>query len=194
MIEMTFDDGRVRTVTPQYYTTAEPFGGCCMAEFDLRFDDLSEGLRLEVSHHGPSGPRSEGEFCLPPLRGDASLMLLDRDELDRVVAVRWEGRLAAARVGGELVVLTRVGALAETYAPACEGMPVLEAIGRLAGAMRSSAAWRACLPAGCDPAEADEALASAVGVTARLLALAEGAWAREAEEYDDEGGFDGRGE
>lgn len=184
MIEITFVDGRVRTITPQYYTSAEPFGDCCMAEFDIRLDDLSEGLRLEVSHHGDSsGRRDDGAFDLPVLCRDVSLLLVEREELCSVARICWEGRTVAARVGGELVSMSRIEALGEAYGPISASMPLLAEMGRLADAMKSSAAWRASLPAGVEPADVDEALASAMGVSAGLLVLADAAWAQEADPY-----------
>lgn len=125
-------------VSPQYYTSGEPFGGCLMSEFELRLDDLSEGLFLDVSHHNLNvdSKRNAKGLGEPILQGDVALMLLEPGELREVLEVKWNGTPVIARVVGELVVLAKVNALTDIFAPDERRLPVLRTIGGLSSVMR----------------------------------------------------------
>lgn len=175
MLDIRFMDGRVRKVTPQYYTTGEPFGACAMAELELRLDDLSEGLFLEISHHRTDGgkERASGELSKPSLQGDAALMLLEPADLESVLEVRWNGELVMVRVFGELVVLTRLSVLMAVHQPPSRDISLLASIGELAERIRRS--MRPALPGRSTEAVRDwpsGSLAAEMGVSSALLEAA----------------------
>lgn len=175
MLEVTFTDGRVRTVSPQHYTTGEPFGGCLMSEFELRLDDLSEGLFLDISHHrldAQAGRESE-ELAKPSLQGDASLMMLDPEELERLFVARWNGEVVIARVLEELVVLSRISALEEAYSLCGKGMSLFVRIARLAAAIRKAALFPIdLLGSGDSISRINDFVASEMGIPRNVLEVA----------------------
>lgn len=179
MLEITFLDGRVRTVTPQYYTTGEPFGGCLMTEFELRLDDLSEGLFLEVSHHRLSTERKKSGWGLsrPSLQGDASLMLLDAEELKETLEAKWNGEVVAARIASELVVLAKANALMSSYSVPRRDYSLLASIGCLSELVgRDEDMTIEGGTTGDIDYYIESVVAQKIGVSCRLLKMAVEAW------------------
>lgn len=110
MIEIEWIDGRVTRI-PEL-ALGDAFGESAQAEVDVRFDDLSEGLVVEVRHHEPDGeavgdPRGRG--CA--VYADCFYSLIEPGDLGRVQCVLYEGTPRICRIDDELVNLSRASAL-----------------------------------------------------------------------------------
>ena len=142
MTEIEWLDGRV-TKVPEL-ALGDAFGESVQAELDFGFDDVLEGLWVEVRHHEPDedsegDPRGRG--CA--LYADCRYSLVEPSDLDRVFCILYEGQPRVCRVAGELVNLCDA-----TSALTVEGdLPSSLAIS-LHDALRSSILWtvsRSCL-------------------------------------------------
>ena len=142
MTEIEWLDGRV-TKVPEL-ARGDAFGESVQAELDFGFDDVLEGLWVEVRHHEPDedsegDPRGRG--CA--LYADCRYSLVEPSDLDRVFCILYEGQPRVCRVAGELVNLCDA-----TSALTVEGdLPSSLAIS-LHEALRSSILWtvsRSCL-------------------------------------------------
>lgn len=142
MTEIEWLDGRV-TKVPEL-ALGDAFGESVQAELDFGFDDVLEGLWVEVRHHEPDedsegDPRGRG--CA--LYADCRYSLVEPSDLDRVFCILYEGQPRVCRVAGELVNLCDA-----TSALTVEGdLPSSLAIS-LHDAPRSSILWtvsRSCL-------------------------------------------------
>lgn len=142
MTEIEWLDGRV-TEVPEL-ALGDAFGESVQAELDFGFDDVLEGLWVEVRHHEPDedsegDPRGRG--CA--LYADCRYSLVEPSDLDRVFCILYEGQPRVCRVAGELVNLCDA-----TSALTVEGdLPSSLAIS-LHEALRSSILWtvsRSCL-------------------------------------------------
>lgn len=110
MTEIEWLDGRV-TKVPEL-ALGDAFGESVQAELDFGFDDVLEGLWVEVRHHEPDedsdgDPRGRG--CA--LYADCRYSLVEPSDLDRVFCILYEGQPRVCRVAGELVNLLRACAL-----------------------------------------------------------------------------------
>ena len=110
MREIEWLDGRV-TKVPEL-ALGDAFGESVQAELDFGFDDVLEGLWVEVRHHEPDedsdgDPRGRG--CA--LYADCRYSLVEPSDLDRVFCILYEGQPRVCRVAGELVNLSRACAL-----------------------------------------------------------------------------------
>lgn len=110
MTEIEWLDGRV-TKVPEL-ALGDAFGESVQAELDFGFDDVLEGLWVEVRHHEPDedsdgDPRGRG--CA--LYADCRYSLVEPSDLDRVFCILYEGQPRVCRVAGELVNLSRACAL-----------------------------------------------------------------------------------
>lgn len=110
LIEIEWIDGRVTRI-PEL-ALGDAFGESVQAEVDIRFDDLSDGLVVEVRHHEPDGeaagdPRGRG--C--EVYADCFYSLIEPEDLGRVQCVLYDGAPRICRIGGELVNLSRASAL-----------------------------------------------------------------------------------
>lgn len=110
MTEIEWLDGRV-TKVPEL-ALGDAFGESVQAELDFGFDDVLEGLWVEVRHHEPDedsdgDPRGRG--CA--LHADCRYSLVEPSDLDRVFCILYEGQPRVCRVAGELVNLSRACAL-----------------------------------------------------------------------------------
>lgn len=106
MTEIEWLDGRV-TKVPEL-ALGDAFGESVQAELDFGFDDVLEGLWVEVRHHEPDedsdgDPRGRG--CA--LYADCRYSLVEPSDLDRVFCILYEGQPRVCRVAGELVNLSR---------------------------------------------------------------------------------------
>lgn len=106
MTEIEWLDGRV-TKVPEL-ALGDALGESVQAELDFGFDDVLEGLWVEVRHHEPDedsdgDPRGRG--CA--LYADCRYSLVEPSDLDRVFCILYEGRRGSSRVAGELVNLSR---------------------------------------------------------------------------------------
>ena len=111
MIEIEWMDGHV-TKVPEL-ALGDAFGESVQAELDFRFDDVSEGLWVEVRHHEPdegSDGDPRGRACT--LYADCRYGLVDAADLGRIFCVLYEGQPRICRIAGELVNLSRVCAMA----------------------------------------------------------------------------------
>ena len=142
MTEIEWLDGRV-TKVPEL-ALGDAFGESVQGELDFGFDDVLEGLWVEVRHHEPDedsegDPRGRG--CA--LYADCRYSLVEPSDLDRVFCILYEGQPRVCRVAGELVNLCDA-----TSALTVEGdLPSSLAIS-LHEAPRSSILWtvsRSCL-------------------------------------------------
>ena len=142
MTEVEWLDGRV-TKVPEL-ALGDAFGESVQMELDFGFDDVLEGLWVEVRHHEPDedsegDPRGRG--CA--LYADCRYSLVEPSDLDRVFCILYEGQPRVCRVAGELVNLCDA-----TSALTVEGdLPSSLAIS-LHEALRSSILWtvsRSCL-------------------------------------------------
>ena len=142
MTEIEWLDGRV-TKVPEL-ARGDAFGESVQGELDFGFDDVLEGLWVEVRHHEPDedsegDPRGRG--CA--LYADCRYSLVEPSDLDRVFCILYEGQPRVCRVAGELVNLCDA-----TSALTVEGdLPSSLAIS-LHEALRSSILWtvsRSCL-------------------------------------------------
>ncbi|MEG0374655.1 MAG: hypothetical protein RR672_03405 [Raoultibacter sp.] len=96
-----------------------------MSEFDLRWDDLSEGLILEISTQTPEGeerpefgrpiqdPDERGSLC--HLSGATYIYLLEPEDMKDVSQIKYRGETMVKAMGDELVVLGKLGELVATY-------------------------------------------------------------------------------
>lgn len=110
MTEIEWLDGRVTKVSE--LALGDAFGESVQAELDFGFDNVLEGLWVEVRHHEPDedsdgDPRGRG--CA--LYADCRYSLVEPSDLDRVFCILYEGQPRVCRVAGELVNLSRACAL-----------------------------------------------------------------------------------
>ncbi len=110
MTEIEWLDGRV-TKVPEL-ALGDAFGESVQAELDFGFDDVLEGLWVEVRHHEPDedsdgDPRGRG--CA--LYADCRYSLVEPSDLDRVFCILYEGQPRVQPRRGELVNLSRACAL-----------------------------------------------------------------------------------
>lgn len=101
MTEIEWLDGRV-TKVPEL-AQGDALGESVQAELDFGFDDVLEGLWVEVRHHEPDedsdgDPRGRG--CA--LYADCRYSLVEPSDLDRVFCILYEGQPRVCRVAGEL--------------------------------------------------------------------------------------------
>lgn len=118
MTEIEWLDGRV-TKVPEL-ALGDALGESVQAELDFGFDDVLEGLRVEVRHHEPDedsdgDPRGRG--CA--LYADCRYSLVEPSDLDRVFCILYEGQPRVCRVAGELVNLSRACA----FPASCSDLP-----------------------------------------------------------------------
>lgn len=110
MIEIEWIDGHVTRI-PEL-ALGDAFGESVQAEVDIRFDDLSDGLVVEVRHHEPDGEAGgdpRGRACT--VYADCFYSLIEPEDLRRVQCVLYGGTPRICRIGGELVNLSRASAL-----------------------------------------------------------------------------------
>lgn len=101
MIGIEWLDGRM-TKVPEL-VLGDAFGESVQAELDFGFDDVSEGLWVEVRHHEPdegSGGDPRGRGCA--LYADCRCSLVEPSDLERVFCILYEGQPRVCRVAGEL--------------------------------------------------------------------------------------------
>lgn len=101
MTEIEWLDGRV-TKAPEL-ALGDAFGESVQAELDFGFDNVLEGLWVEVRHHEPDedsdgDPRGRG--CA--LYADCRHSLVEPSDLDRVFCILYEGQPRVCRAAGEL--------------------------------------------------------------------------------------------
>lgn len=101
MTEIEWLDGRM-TKVPEL-VLGDALGESVQAELDFGFDDVLEGLWVEVRHHEPDedsdgDPRGSG--CA--LYAGCRYSLVEPSDLDRVFCILYEGQPRVCRVAGEL--------------------------------------------------------------------------------------------
>lgn len=116
MTEIEWLDGRV-TKVPEL-ALGDAFGESVQAELDFGFDDVLEGLWVEVRHHEPDedsdgDPRGRG--CA--LYADCRYSLVEPSDLDRVFCILNEGQPRVCRVAGELGLATPIWTIPGGTAP-----------------------------------------------------------------------------
>lgn len=112
MIEIEWMDGLV-TKVPEF-ALGDVFGESVQVELDFKFDDVSEGLWVEVRHHKPDeGSDDDPRERACTLHADCHYALVDAVDLDRIFCVLFEGQPRICRIAGELVNLSRACAMAQ---------------------------------------------------------------------------------
>lgn len=112
MIEIEWMDGLV-TKVPEF-ALGDVFGESVQVELDFKFDDVSEGLWVEVCHHKPDeGSDGDPRERACTLHADCHYGLVDAVDLDRIFCVLFEGQPRICRIAGELVNLSRACAMAQ---------------------------------------------------------------------------------
>ena len=101
MTEIEWLDGRV-TKVPEL-ALGDAFGESVQAQLDFGFDDVLEGLWVEVRHHEPDedsdgDPRGRG--CA--LYADCRYSLVEPSDLDRVFCILYEAQPRVCRAAGVL--------------------------------------------------------------------------------------------
>lgn len=90
MIEIEWIDGHVTRI-PEL-ALGDAFGESVQAEVDIRFDDLSDGLVVEVRYHEPDGETGgdpRGRACA--VYADCFYSLIEPEDLGRVQCLLYEG-------------------------------------------------------------------------------------------------------
>lgn len=114
MIEIEWMDGLV-TKVPEF-ALGDVFGESVQVELDFKFDDVSEGLWVEVRHHKPDeGSDGDPRERACTLHADCHYGLVDAVDLDRIFCVLFEGQPRICRIAGELVNLSRACAMAQGW-------------------------------------------------------------------------------
>lgn len=131
LLKIEYIDGSCRLDDLQAYVSSEALGaGNLLTEFYIRFDDISEGLFVEISHHAieqqgrPSEdmddiPSEGDELCLGEkayIYNDYYMQLISPEELkSKVFKVSLEGVPLLINLDGELINLAKSNQLTELY-------------------------------------------------------------------------------
>lgn len=179
-IEVEWKSGKI-TRFPDTGYEGDGFGENVAPEIDIRFDDVSGGLYLEVRHHeparpsqdGPADPDSEQDPRGLPCRiyNDYYIELVSAKDMDDVVWVSYDGQPRFVRIMGELVNLAKIQALQKLYLGNGKAdAAVLSQIAELASIVRSQMRNRLA-DAGqtWGGADLDEACAAELGVSRNIL-------------------------
>jgi hypothetical protein len=119
MIEVVFKSGRVREYRSDYMVSSGLFGDSALTEVDYRFDDLEEGLFMELSCQRPAleedaaGRDERGAPCY--MERVSYLQILERKDFGDVAEVRRGGKPALVFREGRPVSLGRIQALCTLY-------------------------------------------------------------------------------
>ncbi len=101
MIEIEWMDGHVRRCQNSPWATRSM--RAVQVELDFRFDDVPEGLWVEVRHHEPdegSDAGRRGRACM--LYADCRYGLVDTADLDSIFCVSMRGSRGSAASRGSL--------------------------------------------------------------------------------------------
>lgn len=131
-----WEDGRITEYPDQAFRFT---GGhdCPTAEVDYRFDDLTDGLYVEVRFQEAVGnaegqpPDMRGNAC--ERRNDCFYQVFPAQGCEHVLAVFHDGVKRLARIGGELVSLARIDALSGIYLSTDDCNSDIDAIAALYG-------------------------------------------------------------
>ena len=196
-IEIEWKNGKI-TRFPDTGYEGDNFGENVAPEIDIRFDDVSGGLYLEVRHHEPARP-SQDELADPhaepdprgfPCRiyNDYYIELVRAEDMDDVVWVSYDGQPRFVRIMGELVNLAKIQALQKLYLGNGKAdAAVLSQIAELASIVKSQMRGRLA-DAGqtWGVADLEEACAAELGVSRSIL-FAAGAFQAEQESQTEAG-------
>lgn len=193
LIEVEWKDGRI-TRFPDTGYEGDNFGENVMPEMDIRFDDVSHGLYLEVRHHEPHRPKStelgrQGEEQDPrgfPCRifNDYFIELISGEDMEDVVWVTYAGQPRFVRINGELVNLAKIVALQKLYIgdPGASSA-ILSQIAELLVVIEPQVRARLATSEGGRHGNVDDACATELGVSRSILYAARSFLAaKEAEE------------
>lgn len=124
-ISIHFKNGRRRWIDLSSFVSSEPFGTNLATELDLRLDDISEGLYLEISYNAPKeeerpewgqAPKEQDERGVPcELAGGAYYCVLEPHELKSVSQIEADGGPMLKAFGDHLVVLEKLTTLCRDY-------------------------------------------------------------------------------
>lgn len=180
LIEIEWRSGKI-TRFPDTGSGSDGFGESVLAEADIRFDDVSGGLFMEVRHHEPLRP-SEDDLAsasaeLDPrgipcqIYNDYYVELVSADDMGEVVWLSYDGKPRFVRIDGELVNLAKVTALQKLYlGDAKASGAILSQIAALLEVIEPQV--RARLSSGTDPrgpANVEDACAEELGVSRATL-------------------------
>ena len=103
-IEVLYDDGRLGVFDTGNQVASQPWGGANIAtELLLRADDMSDGLVLEIHHHDAVIESNGDETPDADRYRGCGVCLAEPDDLDRVMSVVVDGKVAMWSQGGALV-------------------------------------------------------------------------------------------
>lgn len=125
LLSIHFKSGRRRWIDLGSYVSSEPFGPNLATELDLRLDDISEGLYLEISYNAmraedkpewgqaPQEADERGAAC--ELVGGAYYCILEPNELSDVSRIEAGGEVLLKAFGDHVVVLEKLNTLCQDY-------------------------------------------------------------------------------
>lgn len=188
-----FKDGRRRWIDLSSYVSSEPFGQNIATELDLRLDDISKGLYLEVSYNtlqaedkpewgqAPQEADERGYAC--KLAGGAYYCILGPEDLATVSQVESNGDVLLKAFGDQhqLVVLEKLNTLCLDYLS--DAQSTFDCIAALYPILYAKHT-RLLGSAGSDMSaeDVDRAIALEMGITTEILAEARSL----AESFDDD--------
>ena len=119
-IQAVFADGRIRSWPER--SAIEYFGENVQPEFEVRFDDVSNGVYIEGRHWEAVPADSSDMFSRPDQRGsscelvnDFFIQIITAEELGDIVEVRYGAELVLVRIDEELVNLGKISTLQTLY-------------------------------------------------------------------------------
>lgn len=121
LISVQFEDGSWRVVNLENKTEERAIPGLEVHEWDIAFDDISDGLYVYFSRL-TAAPDGELDESPDPEKGYRSYMerdfyiqVLTAEELNKVMRISYSGVAIYERIFGELVPLQRISMLGNQY-------------------------------------------------------------------------------
>lgn len=121
LISVQFEDGSWRVVNLENRSEERAIPGLEVHEWDIAFDDISDGLyvyfsRLTAAPDGELDESSDPEkgYC-SYMERDFYIQVLTAEELNKVMRISYSGVAIYERIFGELVPLQRITMLGNQY-------------------------------------------------------------------------------
>lgn len=121
LISVQFEDGSWRVVNLENKSEESAIPGLEVHEWDIAFDDISDGLYVYFSRltAAPDGeldenPDPEKGYC-SYMERDFYIQVLTAEELNKVMRISYSGVAIYERIFGELVPLQRISMLGNQY-------------------------------------------------------------------------------
>ena len=167
-VQIKYRNGRLDVFDTDSYTPSQPFGdGCMLANYEVRLDQLEEGLWLQA-HFYETDPRFKEDLddgVIPVGRRSMGwrFLIAETGELDDIEQVLVAGDRALVRLGDALVDVMRLDCASALLLSDGGGPPLASQLQGVVEALRAS-----------NDAMDDESAAKLVGASWEALA-----WARE---------------